>query len=131
MPKKINSAQAIAGNLHRLMAHHALSQAQLAKKSGVGQSTLSGLLDPGGDEKKNPRASTIDKLAAYFRIQPWQLLIPNLDLDLLLSDRLATVIHDYNFVPAAGRDSIERVAQSELRYAQMQHQDTRKTGTAG
>lgn len=111
------TAQALAGNLRRLMAHHGLSQAQLGKKAGVGQSTLSNLLDDKAPLEVNPRATTIEQLASFFQVPSWQLLIPELSLDLLLSDHLGQLIANYRDATSEGRETISRIAESEARYA--------------
>ena len=54
---------ALAKNLQLLMEHNKLTQAQLAKRSGVAQSTLSNLLDLSKPLEINPRAKTVDQLA--------------------------------------------------------------------
>lgn len=78
-------ALTFAKNLQRLMDRHELSQAALSRKSGVGQSTLSKILNVKDPENMNPRASTIDRLATYFGFPGWQLLIPDLPDDVLFS----------------------------------------------
>lgn len=60
-------ADVIASNLRALMTEHALSQAELARRSGVGQATISKMF--GGEAAgSNPRISTLAQLAAYFRV---------------------------------------------------------------
>lgn len=109
-------AHALATNLQRLMAAQGLSQAQLSKKADVGQSTLSTLLDTTKPLEINPRAKTIEQLALYFGVSSWQLLIPDIPLDLLLSDRLTALVETYRDVTEEGRAAIDRVAASERRF---------------
>lgn len=122
MVKTNSIALALAGNVQRLMDHHGLSQAQLAKKSGVGQSTLSGLLDSNKADERNPRSSTIDKLAEFFKVEPWQLVVPGLHIELLLNQQIARVIYNFNDAPDPGRANIDRIAESEVRYAHIGQQ---------
>ncbi|MGH8073682.1 MAG: helix-turn-helix domain-containing protein [Lysobacter sp.] len=122
------TALALAGNLKRLMDHHELSQAQLSKKAGVGQSTLSNLLDSSSPLEINPRADTIERLADYFGIPSWQLLIPDLPLQLLMNQRLSKLIENYRDAPENGRENINRVAESEVRYAAV-NAGLKKTGS--
>lgn len=110
-------ALALASNLHRLMDHHKLSQAELARKSGVGQRTLSTLLDTANILEINPRSTTIEQLATFFQIPSWQLLIPDLPLELLMSQRLSRLVENYRDAPEEGRANIHRIAESEVRYA--------------
>jgi transcriptional regulator with XRE-family HTH domain len=110
-------ARALAHNLQRLMDHHGLSQAELGRKSGVGQSTLSKLLNTEDPSTMNPRASTLESLSNYFDIPGWQLLIPDIPLDLLLSRRFTKMIENYRDAPEEGRAQVERVAESEVKYA--------------
>lgn len=112
-----SAAVTLADNLRRLMDHHDLSQLQLSKKSGVGQSTLSNLLDVSRHLEINPRLSTLQQLADFFQLPVWQLLVPNQPLELLLDSRIGKVIENYVAAGAMGRQSIERVADSEVRYA--------------
>ncbi len=109
---------ALAKNLQLLMEHNRLTQAQLAKRSGVAQSTLSNLLDTSNPLEINPRAKTIDQLAEVFGIPPWQMLIPNLPIDLLASPQLGALISNYATASASGRETIDRIASAEVRYAE-------------
>lgn len=99
------------------MAHFELSQAQLAKKTGIGQSTLSTILDSKTPLETNPRCTTIELLAGYFQIPSWQLLIPDLPLDLLMSPELTKILENYRDAPPEGRQTIYRIAESEVRYS--------------
>lgn len=118
MPKPPSFADALAENVRQLMAHEGLTQLTLAKKSGVGQATLSGLLsDDPGAPKRNPRADTIDKLADYFGIPAWALCIPEVPLDLLLGGEAQSVLTNLVAAPRQGRDTILRIAEAEARYA--------------
>lgn len=110
-------ALAFAHNLQRLMDHHGLSQAELARKSGVGQSTLSKLLNIEDPSAMNPRSSTVEQLADYFDIPGWQLMMPGLPLELLLSKRLTKLVENYRDAPEPGRAQVERIAESEVKYA--------------
>lgn len=110
-------ALALAHNLQRLMDHHGLSQAELGRKSGIGQRTISTLLDLQNPSAINPRASTLEQLADYFGIPGWQLLVPDMPLELLLSKRFTKLIENYRDAPDSGRAQVERIAESEVKYA--------------
>jgi len=110
-------ALAFARNLQRLMDHHGLSQAELARKTGVGQSTLSKLLNIEDPSAMNPRSSTVEQLADFFDVPGWQLMVPDMPLELLLSKRFTKLIENYRDAPEAGRTQVERIAESEVKYA--------------
>jgi transcriptional regulator with XRE-family HTH domain len=123
-----SAALAFASNLQRLMDHLGLSQAELGRKAKVGQSTLSRLLDLSAPSGINPRASTVDQLAEFFGIPPWQLFIPDLPIELLSSKELGVLLQNYRDAPEQGRQAIERVAEAEVRYAAAAR-PLKKTGT--
>jgi transcriptional regulator with XRE-family HTH domain len=110
-------ALALAHNVQRLMDHFGLSQAELGRRSGIAQRTISTLLDVENPSAINPRARTIEQLASYFGIPAWQLQIPELPLELLLSQRMTKMIENYRDAPESGRAQVERIAESEVRYA--------------
>jgi len=132
-------ALALANNLQRLMANYrlpsgevGLSQAELGRKSGIGQRTISTLLDVDNSAAINPRASTLEQLASFFGIPVWQLLIPDLPLELLLYRRVTKLIENYRDAPENGRKQVERVAEGEVKYAVAETVLTGKqTGTGG
>lgn len=75
----------LARNLKSLMDEHLpkLSQNELGKKTGVGQTSIGLMLNP---EKRlptksgripSPTLAQIEKVAAFFHKEAWQLLHPN------------------------------------------------------
>lgn len=110
-------ALALARNLKRLMDHHGLSQAELARKAGVGQSTLSKLLNTEDPSAMNPRSSTVEQLADFFDVPGWQLMVPDMPLELLLSRRFTKLIENYRDAEEIGRATVERIAASEAKSA--------------
>lgn len=127
MSRRTPSAQIVAANVRQLMDHHGLSQAELGRRAGVAQTLLSGLLSRDA-AAKNPTCATIDKLATYFKLAPWQLLVPGMSLDLLQNDELSSVLESYAKAPVLGRQTILRVAEAEARYAAMDRERGLKTG---
>lgn len=117
MKKQKEMALAVAGNLQRLMDADQISQAQLAKKTGIGQSTISNLLSVAKPLEINPRMSTLVQLGAHFGVPAWMFLVGDLPLDLLRGGRIAAMIHNYTAATDEGRQTIDRVAESEVRYA--------------
>jgi transcriptional regulator with XRE-family HTH domain len=133
-------ALALANNLQRLMANYrlpngeiGLSQAELGRKSGIGQRTISTLLDVDDSAAINPRASTLEQLAHFFDIPVWQFLIPDMPLELLLSKRVTKLIENYRDAPEDGRVTVERIAESEVKYAVAESVliGKKKAGTGG
>lgn len=110
------TARALAGNLTRLMKLNNLTQAELARRSGVGQSTISGLLDSNNLIESNPSTETLEKLAEQFGMPVWQLLIPEMPADLVSSQRVTKLVENYRDAPEAGRTHVDRVAEGEKRY---------------
>jgi transcriptional regulator with XRE-family HTH domain len=104
----------VAHNLKRLKEHANLSQEEIAAKTGLAQRTISNALNPGST--KSITTTTIDELAAYFKIEPYHLLIPNLPTEELLSLRLEHVIRCYSQSNIEARENISRIAENEMRY---------------
>ncbi len=74
---RLQTAQEIvAANLTRLLTQRGLSQNQLAVKCGLNQTTV-------GHVRRAEVAAQVDSLeriATVFGLQPWQMLVPDLDL---------------------------------------------------
>lgn len=117
MKKHKEMAVGLAKNLQRLMDAEKISQAQLAKKTGIGQSTLSNLLSASKPLEINPRMTTLIQLGAHFNVQPWLLLLGDLPIELLTSGRVGTLLANYAQASEEGRQNIDRIAASEVRYA--------------
>lgn len=110
------TALTLAKNLKRLMDHNELSQAELGRRSGVAQRTLSTLLGIDKPLEMNPTSTTIEQLAKYFGIPSWQLLVPDLPMELLTSPRFSRLIENYRDMGEPGREAVDRVAEAEVRY---------------
>lgn len=67
-----DSNQSLADNLNRLLASQDMARIELAKRMGVADGTL-GRIKYG---KGNPTIDVVDKIARYFRVNPWELLMP-------------------------------------------------------
>lgn len=72
---KKNARQIFAENLKRLMADKSHSQGFLHKKIGVSQSTIGRALS--GETAST--IDTIDAIAQFYDLEPWQMLVENLD----------------------------------------------------
>jgi len=75
------SLTVLADNLQRLMDHHIKRKLELVSQSAIGraasidQKTVHRILN----RVHEPSASVIGRLAKAFKLQPWQMLTPNLD----------------------------------------------------
>lgn len=92
MARRRDPAVVLGKNLQQLMDHHGLSQAELGRKSGIGQRTISTLLDLADPASSNPRLRTVDQLAGYFGLNAWTLLVPDQTADMLVSKKVAAVV---------------------------------------
>ncbi|WP_036243050.1 hypothetical protein [Methylobacter luteus] len=59
---------------------------------------------------------TIEKIAAYFKIEPYRLLIPNMPIEELLDNKIEQIIKCYTKSVEEGRENIKRIAEMEARY---------------
>jgi transcriptional regulator with XRE-family HTH domain len=119
MKGKRNPQVVLAQNIRRLMEHNGISQAEVRRKAGVGQATMSELLKERGEDDPsapNVESRTVSRLAAFFGVPVWQLYIEDLPIDLFGSNRLTTLVTNYSEAPDNGRRQIERVAESEVKY---------------
>jgi transcriptional regulator with XRE-family HTH domain len=76
MVKNITSREVIAANLNALMEKNKNSEGELHRKTGLSQSTI-------GRTRKAETATTVDTLdaiAKFYGLSPWQLLIADLDI---------------------------------------------------
>lgn len=75
MVNQKNARQIFAENLKRLMADKSHSQGFLHKKIGVSQSTIGRALSG----ETSSTIDTIEAIARFYDIEPWQMLVENLD----------------------------------------------------
>ena len=92
MRLKSDSKQALASNVAALLASRPdLPRMDHAKTMGVGDGTIGRIIYGTG----NPTLDVLESIAAYFRVQPWQLLLPA---------EGATAITDSASQPVSGED---------------------------
>lgn len=91
------------------------SQAELARRSGVAQTTLSSWLDD--DRPISPGANNLEAVAEVFGLEAWQLFIPNVTDNFALAAHLKKLVANYQKIanPTA-REYIDRVAEVEASY---------------
>lgn len=109
--------EAVAGNLSRLISHFEMTQDNIAEKTGLGQRTISNVLNPGSVGSITTK--TIEALAELFRLEPYHLVIPDLPIEELLNRRIEKVISCYSQTSLEGRQNITRIAENEMRYIVM------------
>ena len=116
-----------ADNIRRLLRVGAQlglpgSQAELARRAGVAQTSISAWLD--SERTVEPSIGKLNAIARVYGLEAWQLLAPGLTDDLLLASHLQKLVANYRRIknPAA-REYIDRVAEAEAGYA-ARHADT-------
>jgi len=83
-PKPTSARFALAANLRTLMSGYdslGISSRQLAVQAGVSYKTIDRMLNPYTDT--GPSLESIDSVAAFFRLETWQLLRPTPKVPLL------------------------------------------------
>lgn len=111
-----SATQGLADNVRRLSEHLGLSQTALARKAGISQRAVGDLLNYGRTSNKSPTLKTIEKLASAFGVTSWQLQIPGLPVELLHNHRVGKLIENFRDASPAGRENINRIAESEMHY---------------
>lgn len=102
----------LARNLRLLMDASDLSEERLAKKAGVAQKTINKMLN----QTSEATLGTVEKIAAAFGATSWQLIMPDLPLELLSSAKLERLYDHYIKSSREGRDYIDHVAERESQY---------------
>jgi transcriptional regulator with XRE-family HTH domain len=106
----------LADNVMRLMADRGDTQTSVAERGGISQRAVGYVVTFGKTHQQQPTLRTVDGLARAFEIPAWMLFIPDLPLDLLKSQRVAKLVENYRDAPEEGRESVDRIAESEVRY---------------
>ena len=113
-PMEIQTRQLVAANVKRLRQARHMTQTQLGERSGVGQTTVSSVEQPGG---KSPTLETLAALAKALDVPEWTLLVDGAALDATQLKAMDALVHSYAALPAAGKTQVLRVAEAEERYA--------------
>jgi transcriptional regulator with XRE-family HTH domain len=106
-----NPKDVLARNVFALRTQRGWTQADLAQRSGVKQTTISAV----ERRKHSATVETVAGLALAFRVSPWSLLAP---AAVCTEDPagLAAHLSVYLELPASGRREVDRVAEAEARY---------------
>lgn len=108
-----HSALAIlAANVKRLRDAEGWSQPDLARVSGVAQTTISAI----ENAKHKASIEKVESLARAFRMPTWALLMPDIDPALFRGNGLNKIVNAYIALPQDGRNEIARVSEREARY---------------
>lgn len=90
------------------------TQADLARKSGTSQRTISNIENPEGP---SPSLDNVELIAEAFGLRGWQLIMPTLVEDLANGNSgLSALIRAYLAADKEGRAHVLRVAEREAEY---------------
>lgn len=112
-----STLEILANNIKRLMEYHDLAQDDIAKKTKIGQTTLSNVLRPGS--LASITTKTLEELARFFDLEVYHLLIPDLPIEELLNKRIEKLVECYSQSTSDGRENIKRIAENEVRYSKI------------
>jgi transcriptional regulator with XRE-family HTH domain len=113
MNKRPTSAETLIENINALLLATGMSKKELATKSGVSLRMIHFILN----RDRKPSIEIADDLAKAFRLNGWQLIMPNLQADLMKNGHLQELISNYTNSSQQGRDYINRVAEQEAKYS--------------
>jgi transcriptional regulator with XRE-family HTH domain len=102
----------LSNNIRVLMKEFPVSKAALSRKSGVSVRMIGYVLA----KEKTATVDIVEQLAGAFGLAGWQLLIPNLTVELAKNGKLGKLIDNYARSSSDGRVYIERVAEKEAGY---------------
>lgn len=94
-----------------------LTQADLAKKAGVSQKSISNMLNPDAPGVLSHTLEKVEKVASAFGLTAWHLLIPMLPDDSREYQRISDLVADYLVSPQESRQVIIHTAEREKRLA--------------
>jgi transcriptional regulator with XRE-family HTH domain len=115
-----NTKKIVAGNVKTLLDHRAresgrkMSQAEFGKLAGLSQRTVSYLFDD--ENVESIRSDTIDKLAEYFGLQAFHLMIPKQPIEELLSNRIEKLVENYLHSDNSGKHATMVVSETRAHY---------------
>jgi hypothetical protein len=81
MEKYKKSREVVRDNARKLKAAQDVSDYDIAKGGGPAQRTTNRLLNG-----KNANLDSLDQLANFFKVQPWQLLVPDMNITQAVMD---------------------------------------------
>ncbi|MBH1745227.1 helix-turn-helix transcriptional regulator [Stenotrophomonas maltophilia] len=123
-----DSSRTLADNVRRLMEAAGDTQAKVAKRAGLAQRSVGNVVTYGTTHETSPTLRTVDGIADAYGVPVWMLLLDQVPLEVLQSPELGRLIDNYVKAPASARANIDRVADAEVRYAEIPGAPSRKTG---
>lgn len=107
-----STVSTLATNLRELMRETGMSARAVSSKSGVSLRMINYILI--GERKAT--LDVADRIAAVFGINGWQIIKPELKIDLARSGRLSKLVEHYESASEEGRQYLDRVAEREGKY---------------
>lgn len=109
-----NTRRIVAANIKRLMDQRDWKQAEVGRRAGLGQRTVSNVLRP---ETGSTTLETLEAIAEAFRIDVWLLFLPDIPLELMQAPSLGKLVDNYVHASPEARRSVDRIAEVEARYS--------------
>jgi transcriptional regulator with XRE-family HTH domain len=103
----------VARNVADLRNRQGWSQAELGKRAGVSQRTIS---DIENALHKSPGLDTLEGLAAALRVPLWALFLPEIPTDLSSLRRADRLTATYLAIGEDGKRTLDGIAEAEARY---------------
>lgn len=107
-------AEILADNVTRLMKHHGDDQNSLARKAGVGQKTISNVINKRA--KGAPNLDIVTKIAKTYRIKTWHLLLSNCPDEILFNHRVEKLVENFLTSDEMGRNATMAVSETRAQY---------------
>lgn len=101
--------ETVASNLRALMDRRDWSQTDLAKKAKVSQRHISNMLT----RKTGASFETLHCVASAFGIPGWMLMLENLPVEFLDSQKIPSLVVSYRDAGPDGQALVERLAERE------------------
>jgi transcriptional regulator with XRE-family HTH domain len=100
-------------NLRALMKATKMTKQVLHQKSRVSERMIGYILA----HERKPTVEIAEALASAFGLTGWQLIMPDLPIEIAKSGKLDELIHNYSLSSESGREYINRVAEQESKYS--------------
>lgn len=112
MKRRPNTRETLVTNLRALMTAAKIGKDNRAKKSGVSERMIGYILS----KQKTPTIDVAESLAKPFGLTGWQLLMPNLPVELAKDGRLEKLIDNFANASDTAQQYIFQVAERENTY---------------
>lgn len=112
MARRTPPRDSLIRNIDYLMRAEKLSEAALAKRSGIAQKTINNIRNG----ISAPTLDTIEALAAAFNLSGWHIIMPGLPEELIAGKSIERLCRAYVAASEKGRSYIDHVAEREATY---------------